>query len=134
MFSIQRSVEGVQNAKERSNPQARQQATAQPPLGSLVRCATQLRQAETDREDEGIECVRLLACHGIPQAHIRDEMNVANEVKEQVADARRGEGCKKYPQPTMITKIPKKRWIKEMVDQKFLEIEIISVPELGECP
>ena len=87
----------MQNAKEPNDPQAGEQAAAQPPLGNLTGTDAHLRQGHADREHEGIERMRLIADHGVPQAHIGDKMDIPDEVEDQVADTRGRESCEKYP-------------------------------------
>src|SRR4051812_9617445 len=131
MLAVERRIEDVNETKEARHPQARQAAT-QPSSRRQLWGAAHLREPDADGQDKRVERVRLLTDHGTPKAHFADEMNIADEVKQQVADTGRGKGGEEHAKPPMAAEAANKGGVEEMVDEQFFVIEIVAIPEFRE--
>ena len=95
VFSIHGRVKHMQDAEEHQHTEKGSGLIPNPSSWWGDAPRINLRNEDAYREEECVERMRRLSRECVRQAHFSDEVNVAQEVEQEIADARRHERCKK---------------------------------------
>src|SRR5579872_915789 len=125
-------VEDAQHAKEEAYAYRWNEALADPSTWFVT--LTHLRDTDAKRQNQGVEDVRMKSGESAPEAEIVDVTEIAEEVEESVAESGGCDGGGEKTPASPFLKVAHECGIEETVDQQFLEIVVVAVPELGQRP